>query len=260
MSFVLGAGGPLSALALMGKSYPAWQLVLWAIGLGLLGILIAAMLRNKLIVVEELPFPTGAATAEVIETIHTTRAIGAAPRAPAHAVAALAAMYVTWFRDGPSALIPQMTAASFAIGGLGAASLSLGISWSPLLASTGVLMGLRGAASMLLGAVVDLGGARRPWLVHSGLVATADYSAFVTWLVWPALGLMMSSTFLPLLLDWRVDAALGPRSARRSSGSRTPARRARAPAGPVSDGVLLAVCIVGAGRPGPWSPSAFTRW
>ena len=41
MSFVLGAGGPLSALAMMGKTYPGWQLVLWTLGLGLLGIFIA---------------------------------------------------------------------------------------------------------------------------------------------------------------------------------------------------------------------------
>ena len=73
MSFVLGAGGPLSALTLMGQTYPGWLLLLWTIALGVLGILLAVSLRNKLIVVEDLPFPTGTATAEVIETIHAAR-------------------------------------------------------------------------------------------------------------------------------------------------------------------------------------------
>src|SRR5262249_29694711 len=34
MSFALGAGGPLSALTLMGKSYPGWLLFLWTVALG----------------------------------------------------------------------------------------------------------------------------------------------------------------------------------------------------------------------------------
>ena len=43
---------------------------------------------------------------------------------------------------------------------MAAASLSIGVSWSPLLASTGVLMGLRGAASMLAGRGAHLAGDR----------------------------------------------------------------------------------------------------
>jgi uncharacterized oligopeptide transporter (OPT) family protein len=201
MSFVLGAGGPLSALTMLGKSFPAWQLVLWTMSLGLLGIFIATMLRNKLIVTDDLPFPTGAATAEVIETIHTTRE-SALYRARLLSFAALAAMYVTWFRDGPSALIPGMYAPGITLAGLSAATLTFGVSASPLLASTGVLMGLRGAASMLLGALLTwLVGA--PLLHHGGLVANAEYGSFVGWLVWPALGIMLPSAFLPLLFDWR---------------------------------------------------------
>ena len=57
MSFVLGAGGPLSALTLMDQSYPGWLLVFWTMGLGVLGILLAVSLRNKLIVVEDAALP-----------------------------------------------------------------------------------------------------------------------------------------------------------------------------------------------------------
>jgi putative OPT family oligopeptide transporter len=201
MSFVLGAGGPLSVLGMMGHQYPAWQLVLWTMSLGLLGIFVAALLRNKLIVVEELPFPTGAATAEVIETIHTTRD-SAMERARLLALAALAAMFVTWYRDGSSAWIPQVWMPSFAIGGVAATALTIGINWSPLLAATGVFTGLRGAASMLVGAGLSWV-VLAPWLVNSGIVASASYSLFAGWLVWPSLGLMLASTFLPLVLDWR---------------------------------------------------------
>ena len=200
MSFVLGAGGPLSALTMLGKSYPAWQLMLWTTCLGLLGIFIATLLRNKLVVSEDLPFPTGAATAEVIETIHTTRE-SALYRARLLTFAGLAAMYLSWFRDGPSALIPQIYVPAIALAGFSAASLSVGISWSPLLASTGVLMGLRGAASMLVGAGLTWL-VIAPRLIHAGLVP-AQYSSMVSWLVWPALGIMLPGAFLPLIFDWR---------------------------------------------------------
>jgi uncharacterized oligopeptide transporter (OPT) family protein len=225
MSFVLGAGGPLSALTLMGQTYPGWLLFLWTVSLGLLGILLAVSLRNKLIVVEELPFPTGTATAEVIETIHAARH-QALHRARLLSLAGIASMYVAWFRDGPPGLIPQAWTPAIAIGGLAAANMGIGVSWSPLLASTGVLMGLRGAASMLLGAAIT-------WLViaprlfHVGLVSTPEYSAFVSWLVWPSVGMMLPSAFLPLILDWR-SAWRSMRDLSSVIGSRAPgSQRAR---------------------------------
>ncbi len=240
MSFVLGAGGPLSALTLMGQSYSGGLLLLWTIALGLLGILLAVSLRNKLIVVEELPFPTGTATAEVIETIHAARH-SALHRARLLSVAGIASMYVAWFRDGPSGLIPQMWAPAITVGGMTAASLSIGVSWSPLLASTGVLMGLRGAASMLLGAAIT-------WLViaprlfHAGLVTVADYPAFVSWLVWPSVGIMLPSAFLPLIFDWR-SAWRSMRDLSSVVRGRTPGVARPRPLVPLQK-TLIALCLV----------------
>ena len=240
MSFVLGAGGPLSALTLMNQSYPGWLLVFWTMGLGVLGILLAVSLRNKLIVVEDLPFPTGTATAEVIETIHAARH-SAIHRARLLGVTGLASMYVAWFRDGPPSLIPQTWTPAIAVGGMAAASLSIGVSWSPLLASTGVLMGLRGAASMLLGAALTWL-VIAPRLLHAGLVASPEYSAFVSWMVWPAVGMMLPSAFLPLILDWR--------SAWRSVRDLSSLVRARAPGAERSrpliplQKTLVGICLV----------------
>ena len=45
----------------------------WGLAAGVLGIVAAVVLRRKLIVDDALPFPTGRATGEVIETIHTAR-------------------------------------------------------------------------------------------------------------------------------------------------------------------------------------------
>jgi uncharacterized oligopeptide transporter (OPT) family protein len=201
MGFVLGVGGPFSALSLMGRSYPAWQMCVWAIALGTLGTVVAAALRTKLILKEALPFPTGAATAEVIETIYTTRE-SALHRARLLVMSGVAAMYLTWFRDGPWSLVPPLLVLPVTLSGVSGATLTLGISLSPLLASTGIFMGLRGAASMLLGGGITWL-VLAPWVVRSGIVQTATYGSFVSWLVWPGLGLMMSSTFVPLALEWR---------------------------------------------------------
>ena len=78
--------------------------------IGIVGIFAATLLRRKLVVDEALPFPTGVATGEVIETIFAARTDRDAPRAVAGRRRALAAMVVTWFRDGRPALIPQTTA------------------------------------------------------------------------------------------------------------------------------------------------------
>ena len=212
-------------------------------------------LRNKLIVVEELPFPTGTATAEVIETIHAARD-SALHRARLLSVAGIASMYVAWFRDGPSGLIPQMWAPAITIGGMAAANLGIGVSWSPLLASTGVLMGLRGAASMLLGAALT-------WLViaprlfHAGWSRPPEYSAFVSWLVWPAVGMMLPSAFLPLILDWR-SAWRSVRDLSSMLRARSARRRARAAAGAAAEDAGRAV-PGGAGRRGACDVRRCTR-
>ena len=65
--------GPVPALALMGVRVSNVGLIVLAVAVGTLGIFVAALLRRRLIVDEALPFPTGMATAQVIETIFGAR-------------------------------------------------------------------------------------------------------------------------------------------------------------------------------------------
>jgi putative OPT family oligopeptide transporter len=201
MGFAIGFPGPIPALSLMGHSYPGWALAAWGICLGTIGILIASTLRRKLILVERLPFPTGAATAEVIETIAASRQT-ALRRARFLVVAALVSMSFAWFRDGRPSLIPQATMFAGTLAGVSMASLTLGVSWSPLLVSTGMLMGVRSSLSMLLGAIVSWA-CLAPWLVRSGIVASAGFGSCAAWLIWPGVGMLLASSVLPLVLDPR---------------------------------------------------------
>jgi uncharacterized oligopeptide transporter (OPT) family protein len=201
MGYAAGVGGPVPALALFGQSFPGWALALWGLSIGMIGIFAATLLRRQLVVEEALPFPTGNATGELIETMFAARR-SALRRARFILIGALGAAAVTWFRDGKPQLIPATTALGGVVAGVSLSSLTVAMNWSPLVISTGVMMGIRGAASMALGATVSWV-LLAPWLVRSGLVASASFSACSGWLVWPGLGLLMAGSFLPLLLDWR---------------------------------------------------------
>jgi uncharacterized oligopeptide transporter (OPT) family protein len=235
MGYVAGVGGPVPALALFGRSFPGWALAMWGLSIGMIGIFAATLLRRKLVVEEGLPFPTGNATGELIETMFAGR-LSALRRARFLLVGALVAAAVTWFRDGKPQLIPATTALGGVVAGVSLSSLTVAMNWSPLVISTGVMMGIRGAASMALGATVSWV-LLAPWLVHSGLVASASFSACSGWLVWPGLGLLMAGSFLPLLLDWRsvlrafrdLGALAGRRGAAGAVGTSDSAAVAAAP-------------------------------
>ncbi len=201
MGYVAGVGGPVPAMALLGREFPSWALCVWGLAVALVGIVAAALLRRKLVVDEALPFPTGNATGDLIETIFAARA-SAVRRARFLIGGAVVAAAVTWFRDGRPHLIPDSTAFGGAIGGVSLGALTVGMSWSPLLLSTGVMMGIRSAASMALGSAIAWLGLA-PWLVRSRIVNEASFSACSSWLVWPGLGLLLAGSFLPLILDWR---------------------------------------------------------
>jgi putative OPT family oligopeptide transporter len=199
MGFGAGLAGPVPALTLLGFSSPAWATFAFGAAIGLVGIFAAVLLRRTLIMEAALPFPTGIATAELIETIYSARS-RALRRAAVLGAGALAGMVVTWFRDGHPRWIPQATLLAETVGGVAAGTLTFGVSWSPLMASTGVLMGLRAATSMAIGAVVGWG-VLAPWLVRHHVVSEVSYSGLCAWLVWPGLGLLVAGTFVPLLMQ-----------------------------------------------------------
>jgi uncharacterized oligopeptide transporter (OPT) family protein len=201
MSFAIGLPGSIPALQLMGNTYPGWALVLWGLGLGGVGIVIAGTLRRKLVIEEGLPFPTGAATAEVIETMSSSRQT-AILRARMLCVTALIAMAFAWFRDGKPGLIPGTAGFGGAVLGVSLAELTVGVSLSPLLVSTGVLIGFRNAFSMLLAGFVSWV-CIAPWLVRSGIVKVAGFGPGVAWLMWPGVGLLLASSVVPLVMEWR---------------------------------------------------------
>jgi len=201
MGFAAGLGGPVPAMEMVGRHFPVWALLVWGISLAFIGIVAAAVLRRKLIVDDRLPFPTGNATGKLIETMFAARA-AALRRARLLLGGALFAAAVTWFRDGRPKIIPQITMFGITAGGLSLNAVSFGLSWSPMVMSIGIMMGLRAALSMFIGATIAWAGLA-PWLVGHHVVARLEFSACLSWLIWPGLGMLLAGSVLPLLTDWR---------------------------------------------------------
>src|SRR5262245_10015720 len=71
MSFTAGLVASMPALWLLEhRSFSPWALAIWGFALGVLGTLVGMLLRKQLVVDERLPFPTGSATAEIIDALH----------------------------------------------------------------------------------------------------------------------------------------------------------------------------------------------
>ena len=203
-----GVMGAVPAMAMLGVSPPGWAVAVWGVGLGALGIIFAFLMRRRLLEEEALPFPTGAATAQLISTLHASGRAYVA-RAWGLGGGALVSGVLTWLRDGRG-LVPtaSLLPASVRLGGLGADGLLLGIGWSPMLLGVGMLVGAHTALSLLLGSAIAWGGLA-PWLVARGIVPEGDFANLSAWLLWPGVGLMVGAVFTSLASQGRsMGAAL----------------------------------------------------
>jgi uncharacterized oligopeptide transporter (OPT) family protein len=183
----LGLLGAVPALQLLGHHPALLAVAAWGLALSVFGVLLALPLRSRLVTGAELPFPTARATVEVVRAIHSTSGRALTETRVLLLAGAVAAL-VTWFRDGRPSLVPGTLWWPWAIGGLGAASLQVGLTVSPLLLGAGILVGPRTGFSLLVGALAAWV-VLAPRLVGAG-VCTAEYGSLVGWLMWPGVGLM----------------------------------------------------------------------
>ncbi|WP_375756453.1 OPT/YSL family transporter [Corallococcus exercitus] len=217
-----GLLGALPALALLGTGLPGWGIAAWGLVLGVVGVLVAGLLRRRLLEQEALPFPTGIATAELISTLHAatpTEAQGSpAGRGRTLVGAGVVAMLLTWMRDSRGWL-PGMVALPGRVGGVTLESLTWGVGMSPMLLAVGMMTGLQLALSMLLGSGLAWG-VLAPGLVDAGVVAGAAYEPLSSWLMWPGVGLMVGAAVVSLAAQARdfLGAAKDLRSVGASRG------------------------------------------
>ena len=202
-----GLAAPVPALALLtGQTLALPVLALWLLVVSLLGIVVAAGLRNQLLVREHLPFPAGVVTAETMRQIHAGGREAAERVRLLSGCAGLSAVLkvlTTRFAIGPLAPPFSATITSTATGGTTSVSaMNLGFALDPsvLMLGFGAIAGVRIAASMLLGAVIAWAVLAPIALAHGWIspgppdANVAWFGDLVDWLLWPGATLMVTAS------------------------------------------------------------------
>ena len=197
-----GLAAPVPALALLtGQTLTLPVLALWLFVVSLLGIVVAAGLRNQLLVREHLPFPAGVVTAETMRQIHGGGREAAERVRLLSVCAAFSAalkVLVTRFAIGPLALPFKATIATPA-GATSVSAMNLGIALDPsvLMLGFGAIAGVRISASVLAGALISWAVLAPIALAHGWVSPGAPdanvawFSELVEWLLWPGATMMV---------------------------------------------------------------------
>ena len=197
MPAVLGLLGAVPALEKLGGVTLGPALLVLGVALGVLGLLLALLLYRRMVVEEALPFPTGVAAAELISALHGSGA-EAARRSRGLIAAGCFALAVVALRDGLPWIFPPLLPGAlllpFALAGVPAASLGLGVAVSPLLAGIGVVAGLRTGASLALGALLGWGALGQAQLA----AGTRTPANLGEWLLWPGVALVLAASAVDL--------------------------------------------------------------
>lgn len=200
-----GLVAPIPAWQLItGGTLPLPLLVFWVFVVSALGIVVAAGIRNQMLLREQLQFPAGVATAATMRQIHgdgPEAARGLRLLGGGGVVSALVKLI-----DGPAGSLPRLAVPGFSAGAPTAANLGFVLDPSLLMVGFGAIVGLRIGISLLLGAVLAwalLG----PMAVDGGWAeaGAADPSApwfgsLVEWLLWPGVTLMAVATLTSLMI------------------------------------------------------------
>jgi uncharacterized oligopeptide transporter (OPT) family protein len=197
-AFDLLAADPASGFDL----HLTWvQTFLWFSAAGLVGVFLAVPLRKHFIEDENLPFADGIAAGETLIMLDSRGP--QARRSMVAMVSALAASGLTflctqlqWIRDAILLVVNRFSA-----------TVGFGFGISLLNIGSGMIIGMRVSASMLLGGVLGWVVAP-PLLLSYGLVAAdARRVDILLTVMWPAVGMLVAAGLAALVVRWRVLAS-----------------------------------------------------
>jgi putative OPT family oligopeptide transporter len=177
------------------------QTFAWLSASGLLGVFLAVPLRKHFIDDENLPFPDGIAAGETLMALDAQ-----GPQARKSALAMMAALVASGLVFLATTLQRIRDVIPLVVNDF-SARVGLGFGVSLLSIGSGIIIGLRISASMLIGGIVAWV-LMPPWLVSHGLLAADGRRVDILLLVmWPSVGLLVAGGICALLLRWRALAA-----------------------------------------------------
>ena len=201
-----GLAAPIPALALLtGQTLAFPVLALWLFVVSILGVVVAAGLRNQLLVREHLPFPAGVVTAETMKQIHAGGSEASARVRLLSICAGLSAtlkVVVTRFAIGPLAPPISVTITKAGGGTTSISAMNLGLALDPsvLMVGFGAISGLRIALSVLGGSLVGWA-VLAPIALSYGWVPPGPddanvswFGPLVEWLLWPGATMMVAAS------------------------------------------------------------------
>ncbi len=213
----LTTGHPMSPL----------QMALWLPALVILGVFMAVPLKRQLINIDQLPFPSGTATAATLKSLHSSGAkaiLQAKVLALCTLLGALVKMWADLWTPAMLALgrvchsdllavfaekgalpseipfFPGKTAHRWL------SSYTLGFEGSVLMIGAGAIMGMRVCVSLLVGSIFFFGFMGSYLESHQIITINPanPYRSIVEWTVWPCVALMVTSSLTSFALRWRT--------------------------------------------------------
>lgn len=175
-------------------------MIAWFGVIAALGVFAAIPIKRQLINHEELAFPTGTATAETINSIHSAAAGGGSGKVTWLAGSALFAAALTWVRDAWH-WIPATFGLPVTLAGRALADWTLSFKAEVVLIGAGALMSFRTGWSLLLGGLLTYA-VLGPALIAHGIITTVSYKAIVAWTLWPGAAILVASGLTSFALDY----------------------------------------------------------
>jgi uncharacterized oligopeptide transporter (OPT) family protein len=174
------------------------QTWIWLSASGLLGVFMAVPLRKHFIEDENLPFPDGVAAGETLIMLDSS-----GPQARKSAYAMVGSLFASgllflatqlaWIKDNIPVIVNAFSART-----------GVGFGLSLLNVGSGIIIGLRISASMLIGGIIGWVLAP-PWLLQHGYIAAdAKRVDILLTTMWFAVAMLIAGGMTGLAIRWRV--------------------------------------------------------
>ncbi len=219
-------GGTVAAIPAMmmitGEAMPAMQMFAWITSIALLGVVMAIPMKQQMINVEQLRFPSGVAAAETLRALHAEND-ESVDKARLLGWSGLLGAVVAFLRDAKAKFMPFNLPEKIAIPGVllkgrPLSDYTVAFEGSLIMVGAGAIMGWRAAWSMLLGMGINYL-VLAPYLYEAGILnAKLGYKHIVYWSVWFGSSMILTSGLLAFAFQWRtvVDAIKSVGAAARS--------------------------------------------